>query len=141
MAWGGGVQNQRIIIDTYQFKSNSSLHIKDHPATIRAMSIALIILQMIRIFKGRRKGTSSFQLPRSRLYAYLVFLQECMCKTKTNLKIKRKIRKHSHGPSGLKRFLISQQVNQIKNAPPKNNFQICLKIKIPPVLSQTHPKH
>lgn len=88
---GWGVQNQRIIIDTCQFKSNSSLHIKDHPATMRAVSIAAIILQMIRIFKGRRKGTSSFQLPRSRLYAYLVFLQECMCKTKTNLKIKHKI--------------------------------------------------
>jgi len=54
VAWGGGFKNQRISIDTYQFKSNSSLHIKDHPATIRAMSIAVIILQMIRIFKGRR---------------------------------------------------------------------------------------
>ena len=85
---------------------------------------------MIRIFKGRRKRTSSFQLLRSWLYAYLVFLQECMCKTKTNLKIKQKIQKHSHGPSDLKRFLISQQVDQIKNAPPKNNFQFGLKIRI-----------
>ena len=106
---------------------------------------------MIRIFKGRRKRTSSFQLLRSWLYAYLVFLQECMCKTKTNLKIKQKIQKHSHGPSDLKRFLISQQVDQIKNAP-KKQLSVWFKnknsgaslvaqtVKItPPALSQMHP--
>lgn len=125
----------------------SSLHIKAHLVIIRAVSIPAIIFRPLRIFKHfqREKRTPSFQLLMSWLYNYLesVFLQECIWKNtiKTNLKIKYRICKHSHGPLAVKRLMISRQINQTNNSPQENNFQFGLKTVIPLVLSQMHSKH
>lgn len=90
---GRRAQNQRGLLKIHtSLKLKSSLSIKAHPVTIRAVSIPAVIFRPIRIFKDRKKGTLSFQLLMSWLYNYLqtVFLQECICKNKikTNLKIK-----------------------------------------------------
>lgn len=93
---GGGRQEIRGILKIHtSLKLMSSLYIKAHLVTIRAVSA--IIFGLIRISKRGREHPS-FQLLMSWLYDYLesVLLQKYMCKNKTKQILRFKIRKHSH---------------------------------------------